>query len=298
MKLNELELDNYQSSDNKVTFVLTGEVLSDAVALDGQTLTVTDSEQQIAVFSGYEVVAVYLELGNTVVGCMRELDESTKEAITGLDSNVKILTEKVNGAEQNVKDFTEKVTNVEEKVTGVEDNVSTFTEKVTGVETKVTSVEKNVTKLESTVSDVADMANPDIVTFAKMAVPAMTIDMTTTEICSIASLLPEWKVGASYEQHQVFTYEGKVYRAAQKIPEAQEIYKPGQQGTESLYTLIELADDGVRIWKKPTDATNSFAFGERAHYPTASDPIYVSKRDGNDSEPTKDERWMLEDAEE
>lgn len=297
MKLNELELDNYQSSDNKVTFVLTGEVLSDAVALDGQTFTVTDSEQQIAVFSGYEVVAVYLELGNTVVVCMRELDESTKEAITGLDSNVKILTEKVDGAEQNVKDFTEKVTNVEEKVTGVEDNVNTFTEKVTGVETKVTSVEKNVTKLESTVIDVADMANPDVVAFAKMAVPAMTIDMATTEICSIASLLPEWKVGASYEQHQAFTYEGKVYRAAQKIPEAQEIYKPGQ-GTESLYTLIELADDGVRIWKKPTDATNSFAFGERAHYPTASDPIYVSKRDGNDSEPTKDEWWMLEDAEE
>lgn len=297
MKLNELELDNYQSSDNKVTFVLTGEVLSDAVALDGQTLTVTDSEQQIAVFSGYEVVAVYLELGNTVVGCMRELDESTKEAITGLDSNVKILTEKVNGAEQNVKGFTEKVTNVEEKVTGVEDNVNTFTEKVIGVETKVTSVEKNVTKLESTVSDVADMANSDVVAFAKMAVPAMTIDMTTTEVCSIVSLLPEWKVGASYEQHQAFTYEGKVYRAAQKIPEAQEIYKPGQ-GTESLYTLIELADDGVRIWKKPTDATNSFAFGERAHYPTASDPIYVSKRDGNDSEPTKDEWWMLEDAKE
>ena len=297
MKLNELELDNYQSSDNKVTFVLTGEVLSDAVALDGQTLTVTDSEQQIAVFSGYEVVAVYLELGNTVVGCMRELDESTKEAITGLDSNVKILTEKVNGAEQNVKGFTEKVTNVEEKVTGVKDNVNTFTEKVIGVETKVTSVEKNVTKLESTVSDVADMANSDVVAFAKMAVPAMTIDMTTTEVCSIVSLLPEWKVGASYEQHQAFTYEGKVYRAAQKIPEAQEIYKPGQ-GTESLYTLIELADDGVRIWKKPTDATNSFAFGERAHYPTASDPIYVSKRDGNDSEPTKDEWWMLEDAKE
>lgn len=273
MKLNELELDNYQSSDNKVTFVLKGEVLSDAATLDGQTLTVTDSEQQIAVFSGYEVVAVYLEIGNTVVVCMRELDESTKEAIMGLDSNVKILTEKIDGAEQNVKDFTEKVTNVEEKVTGVEDNV---------------------TKLESAVSDVADMANPDVVAFAKMAVPAMTIDMATTEVCSIVSLLPEWKVGASYEQHQAFTYEGKVYRAAQKIPEAQEIYKPGQ-GTESLYTLIELAEDGVRIWKQPTDATNSFAFDERAHYPTASDPIYVSKRDGNTSVPRTDKWWVLEE---
>lgn len=241
MKLNNLELINYQSNDNKVAFILDGEVLSKAAALDGETLIVADGDNQIAVYAGYNVIGVYLEFGNTVVNCMRELDGATKNAIAGLEDNIKTLTDKV--------------------------------------------------------STVEEVANRDVVEFAKMAAPAMTIDMTTTEICSIVSLLPEWKVGASYKQHQTFTYEGKVYRAAQKIPEAQEIYKPGQ-GTESLYTLIELAEDGVRVWKKPTDATNSFALNERAHYPTASDPIYVSKRDGNDSEPTKDAWWVLEDTEE
>lgn len=364
MKLNDFELDNYQSSDNKVTFVLSGDVLSEAVTLDGKTLTVMDGEQQVAVFSGYEVVAVYIELGNTVVVCMRELKETVEAAITGLDSNVRILTGKVDTAEQSVANLTEKVTTAEsnvttftakvtnaeqnvteltervgnaeqsvsdldgkvtnaensvtsmsgrvdtaeqnvstltDKVTTTEQNITTLTEKVDGAElsvsnlkTQVDSTEQTVTALDSAVSEVAKAANPDVVAFAKMAVPTMTVDMTATEICSVVSLLPEWKVGAKYDKGQAFTYEGKVYCAAQAIPEAQDIYKPGE-GTESLYTLIEIAEDGVRVWKKPTDATNSFAFGERAHYPTASDSIYVSKREGNTSEPTKDKWWEILD---
>lgn len=43
-----------------------------------------------------------------------------------------------------------------------------------------------------------------------------------------------------------------------------------------------------------TDATNLFDLGEKCHYPDADGPIYVSKRNGNDSEPTKDEWWVLE----
>ena len=251
MKLNGLDIISWIDQDNKVTFVLRGSVLTEAAALDGQTFTVMDEETQIAIFAGYTITSVSLESGNTVIRCMREIEESSEEAIAGLDANVKALTTRVDNAEQDVANLT------------------------------------------SMVNDVADSTNPEILTFAKMAIPAMTADMTTTEVCSIAPLLPEWKVGAHYALHEAFVYEGKVYRAAQEIPAAQDIYKPGQ-GTESLYTLIELADDGVRIWKKPTDATNSFALGERAHYPTGTDPIYVSKRDGNDSEPTKDKWWELE----
>lgn len=253
MKLNGFDLVSFVDNVNKVSFVLRGSVFTEAAALDGQTFTVTnDNDEQLKVFAGYTIMSVALDNGNTIIRCMRQLNDSSGEAIAGLDANVKEL------------------------------------------EARMTDVENSTTELADTVSDVAESANPEVVTFAKMAVPTMTIKMTTTEVCSIVSLLPEWKVGESYEQHQAFTYDGKVYRAAQKIPEAQEIYKPGV-GTESLYTLIEIADDGVRIWKMPTDSTNSFALGERAHYPTASDPIYVSKRDGNTSEPGKDEWWVLEE---
>lgn len=250
-KLNGLELISWADADNRVSFVLKGNALSEAAALDGQTFTVTENDEQVKVYAGYQIMSVSLEGANTVIRCFRKLDDSTEDAIAGLDANVKAL------------------------------------------ENRVSTMEKSAVNLSDAVSGVSESVNPEVVAFAKMAIPNMTINMTTTEVCSVVSLLPEWKAGESYEQHETFTYEGKVYRAAQKIPEAQEIYKPGV-GTESLYTLIEIAHDGVRIWKMPTDATNSFALGERAHYPTASDPIYVSQRDGNTSVPGTDKWWVLE----
>lgn len=250
-KLNGLELISWADADNRVSFVLKGNTLSEAAALDGQTFTVTENDEQVKVYVGYQIMSVSLEGNNTVIRCFRKLDDSTEDAIAGLDANVKTL------------------------------------------ENRVSTVEKSTVNLSDAVSNVSESVNPEVVAFAKMAIPDMTISMTTTEVCSVMSLLPEWRVGESYEQHEAFTYEGKVYRAAQKIPEAQEIYKPGV-GTESLYTLIEIAHDGVRVWKMPTDATNSFALGERAHYPTAFDPIYVSQRDGNTSVPGTDKWWVLE----
>lgn len=60
--------------------------------------------------------------------------------------------------------------------------------------------------------------------------------------------------------------------------------------------LIDLAPDGIRVWHMPTDATNSFALGEKAHHPGADGPVYVSQRDGNTSEPGTDEWWTLDSA--
>lgn len=137
---------------------------------------------------------------------------------------------------------------------------------------------------------VSALARSQLPALAAMVLPSMTPSMSLSEVASVSALLPEWRVGAKYAKGEAFTYEGKVYRAAQGIPEAQDIYRPGT-GTESLYTLIDLAPDGIRVWHMPTDATDSFALGERCHYPDADGPVYVSGRDGNTSEPTKDEWW-------
>lgn len=115
--------------------------------------------------------------------------------------------------------------------------------------------------------------------------------ISNSEIGDISDLIPAWRPDISYKQGQLVKYDNKVYRLAQDTTSS-DIFKPGA-GTESIYTLIDIAEDGVRVWHMPTDATNSFALGELAHYPTASDPIYRSKRNGNTSEPTKDAWWEL-----
>lgn len=121
--------------------------------------------------------------------------------------------------------------------------------------------------------------------------------LTNSQLSDVRELINDFVPGAEYAKGLIRRYDGKYYRMAQDISSTtSETYQPGT-GMESLYTLIDLAPDGIRVWHMPTDATNSFAMGEKAHYPDADGAIYVSKREGNTSEPTKDEWWELDQAE-
>ena len=120
--------------------------------------------------------------------------------------------------------------------------------------------------------------------------------ITNSQLSDVRDLIEGFKQGAEYEKGWIRRYEGAYYRMAQDISSTTSTtYQPGE-GTESLYTLIDLAADGVRVWHMPSDATNSFALGEKAHHPGADGPVYVSQRDGNTSEPGTDEWWTLDSA--
>ena len=121
--------------------------------------------------------------------------------------------------------------------------------------------------------------------------------LTNSQLSDVRDLIEDFVAGAEYEKGWVRRYDGAYYRMAQDISSTTSTtYQPGT-GMESLYTLIDLAPDGIRVWHAPTDATNSFALGEKCHYPDADGAVYVSKREGNTSEPTKDEWWELDQAE-
>lgn len=134
--------------------------------------------------------------------------------------------------------------------------------------------------------------HPSVAAAARMYVNA-SVALTNTELADVRDLIDDFKQGGEYEKGAIRKYDGKYWRMAQKINSTTSpTYLPGT-GTESLYTLIDLAPDGIRIWHMPTDATNSFALGEKAHHPGEDGPVYVSKRDGNTSEPGTDEWWTL-----
>ena len=153
----------------------------------------------------------------------------------------------------------------------------------------IAGLDANVQLLSAKVDDFNN-ASKAVNTVAKMLVSENS-EIKNSDISKIIELIPDWQPDISYKRGQIVKYDNKVYRLAQDTTST-DIYKPGT-GTESLYTLIDLAEDGVRVWHMPTDATNSFALGELARYPTASDPIYRSKRNGNTSEPTTDAWWEL-----
>ena len=160
-------------------------------------------------------------------------------------------------------------------------------------EKSIQALEKNVQALYDAQEEQA-AGTASSVAASRIFVNATAI--TNSQLADVRELIEDFAPGAEYEKGWIRRYEGAYYRMAQDINSTTSTtYQPGT-GMESLYTLIDLAPDGIRVWHMPTDATNSFALNEKCHYPDADGAVYVSKRDGNTSEPGTDEWWALDGA--
>lgn len=166
-------------------------------------------------------------------------------------------------------------------------------------EAAITALEANVSTAQATADSAMETAQaagtePAVKAASVLYVNATAI--TNTQLSDVRELIEDFVAGAEYEKGWIRRYEGAYYRMAQDISSTTSTtYQPGV-GMESLYTLIDLAPDGIRVWHMPTDATNSFALGEKAHYPDADGAVYTSQRDGNTSEPGTDEWWTIDSA--
>lgn len=126
-----------------------------------------------------------------------------------------------------------------------------------------------------------------------LLVPKLLADATDAEAASIAPLWPDYAIGETYRQRDVVRHDGVLYRCSQPTLTAQEGQEPWRDGMTALWTRITVAADGIDVWQAPTGAHDAYNTGVRVHYPDADGPVYVSKRDGNTSEPSKDEWWTL-----
>lgn len=127
---------------------------------------------------------------------------------------------------------------------------------------------------------------------AALSVQSMATTLSDSQVAEVSSFLSEWKDGAKFAKDEPFTHDGRTYRASQEFT-GQAQYEPGGAGLESLFYEIEIAPDGIIVWRMPKGGYDSPNLGDKRHYPDADGPVYVSKRDGNTSEPTKDEWWEL-----
>jgi hypothetical protein len=90
-------------------------------------------------------------------------------------------------------------------------------------------------------------------------------------------LFPIWAIGVDYAVDQRVRYEDKLYRCVQGHTSQAE-WKP--PAVPALWT--EVAKPGeIPVWKQPTGAQDAYMTGDKVHYPTADDPVYVSTVDNN-----------------
>ena len=149
---------------------------------------------------------------------------------------------------------------------------------------------------KATAQTAAEGANPQVAIFARMQLPAMAATMTDEQVISVSTLWPDWSADSiSYKVDDVVQHADHLWRCEQAHT-SQESWTP--DAAPSLWSQIDIAGDGVDVWTQPTGAHNAYNVGDRVHYPTASDPIYVSTIDGNVWSPDAyPQGWQLEESE-
>lgn len=92
-----------------------------------------------------------------------------------------------------------------------------------------------------------------------------------------AELFPAWAVGVAYSVGERVQYDGKLYKVVQAHTSQADWTPPT---VPALFT--EVAKPGeIPVWKQPTGAQDAYNKGDKVHYPTADDPVYISTIDAN-----------------
>ena len=92
---------------------------------------------------------------------------------------------------------------------------------------------------------------------------------------------PHWNGnGIQYKVGDILQDDDKLYRVVQ-AHRSQSDWKPSL--VPALFTEISL--DEYPEWRQPTGAQDAYKIGNKVHYPTADDPVYISTVDNNVWEP-------------
>lgn len=90
---------------------------------------------------------------------------------------------------------------------------------------------------------------------------------------------PTWRVGIDYKLGQILLYNGSLYRIGQDHI-SQEQWAPGDLGTDSLYSKIEIVDDQYEVWQQYDGVSGVYSKDQIVVDPNDRN-LYISKIDVN-----------------
>jgi len=93
----------------------------------------------------------------------------------------------------------------------------------------------------------------------------------------VPEMFRHWKAGVDLIADERICYEDKLYRVVQQH-RTQEGWEPDK--TPALFTEVPKPGE-IPVWKQPTGAQDAYMKGDKVHYPTKDDPVYVSTVDNN-----------------
>ena len=169
-------------------------------------------------------------------------------------------------------------------------------------EAAIRALESNVATAQQTAQAAMETAqeagaDPQVATIAKLTAPSIDFEaVSATDCVAIPDYTPEWEPGIKLGKNAPVMRNGQLYRASQAIESAQEQYPPETAG-ESLYYPVEVAPDGIIVYRTCHGEYDMVRKGEKRHYPGAGDPVYIALEDTAYSPDAYPQHWELDQAE-
>lgn len=102
---------------------------------------------------------------------------------------------------------------------------------------------------------------------------------TDKQALSVSRLFEEWAPGKTYDKGYIIQCGNDIYRIGQNHT-SQEQWKPGDEGTTALYSLIKMDKGGYEEWKAWDGVSGIYAFDQVVMDPE-NERLYKSKAANN-----------------
>lgn len=121
----------------------------------------------------------------------------------------------------------------------------------------------------------------------QLAMPMMvqlnSASIPDAQAVTIPLLFKKWTPGETHTLHEIVRYEvdGELYRIGQPEITASNVYKPGDVGTESIYSHIEISEEGYEVWKEWDGISGIYKQDQVVQDPFDNNNLYQSKIPNN-----------------
>lgn len=156
----------------------------------------------------------------------------------------------------------------------------------------IEGIEASLTAMQADLSATA----PQLQAVARLSVASIDFSsVSATDVAAIADYIPAWEEVGHFEQNDPCVYGGTIYRAS-KAHDRQEQYDPVTAG-ESMYYPVDVAEDGIIVYRDCRGDYDMVRKGEKRHYPGADGPVYTALEDTSYSPDAYPQHWKADSEE-
>lgn len=119
-----------------------------------------------------------------------------------------------------------------------------------------------------------------LLTASKLFVQTNSASLTDAQAREVSLLFKEWTIGETYTKGEIVQYQDEIYRCGQPSIVASDVYKPGDTGTEAIYSKIEITETGYEVWKEWDGVSGIYAQDQIVQDPEDG-LLYKSKTPNN-----------------